>query len=102
MSKHTPGLSVKSPIPARFPAYRIVNEDGETLASVPISASGGSHRLSVMMAASPDMLAALRRSAEGWANAIELGLIPSQHVMTATILRDAALTAIAKAEGGAA
>lgn len=37
---------------------------------------------------------ALRKSAEGWSNAIELGLIPSQHVATAEGLRDDARAAL--------
>ena len=31
---------------------------------------------------------ALERSAKGWGNAIELGLLPRQHVQSAEILRD--------------
>lgn len=54
-------LHVKSPTPARFPAYRIESEAGEVLATVPITASGDSHKLALVMAASPAMLAALQR-----------------------------------------
>jgi hypothetical protein len=43
------------------------------------------------------LVEALRRSAEGWANAIELKLIPPQHVLSATILRDEARAALEKA-----
>ena len=38
--------------------------------------------------------AALEKSREGWANAIELGLIPDRHVTAATILRDDASVAL--------
>lgn len=37
---------------------------------------------------------ALRRSREGWANALELRLLPPQHDHTATILRDEADAAL--------
>ena len=37
---------------------------------------------------------ALRRSTEGWSNALELGLIPDRHRNTAFILRDAGFAAI--------
>jgi len=50
-----------------------------------------------LIAAAPEMLEALKKSAEGWANAIELGIIAKQHVATAEILRDEALAIIAKA-----
>ena len=52
-----------------------------------------------LIAAAPDMLEALRRSAEGWANALELGIIPQRHRNTAEILSDACHAAIAQAEG---
>ncbi len=39
---------------------------------------------------------ALRRSADGWANAIEFGLLPEQHRKTATILCDEARAALAQ------
>lgn len=50
-----------------------------------------------LYAAAPDLFEALTRSAEGWANAVELGLIPPQHRDTARILRDEAWTALSKA-----
>lgn len=34
-----------------------------------------------------------------WANAIELGLIPPQHVASAAVLRDEARAILAKLEG---
>lgn len=40
--------------------------------------------------AAPDLYKALKKSAEGWANALELGLIPEQHRTSASILRDEA------------
>jgi len=46
------------------------------------------------------LVEALRHSAEGWANAIELDLIPSQHLASASILRDEARAAIAAWEAG--
>lgn len=52
-----------------------------------------------LIASAPDLLAVVQRSAEGWANAIELNLIPEQHVPAATILRDEARAAITKAKG---
>ena len=39
---------------------------------------------------------ALRRSREGWENAVELGIIPKQHRITAMILADVARAALAK------
>ncbi|MDM8352856.1 hypothetical protein [Brevundimonas diminuta] len=56
-------------------------------------------RYARLFCAAPDLLAALERSAEGWANALELKLIPPQHRDTATILRDEARAAIARARG---
>lgn len=50
-------LTVKSPRPARFPAYTIESAAGETLATVPITASGDSHKLALAMAAAPALLA---------------------------------------------
>lgn len=52
-------LTVKSPKPARFPAYTIESEAGETLATVPITASGDTHKLALAMASGPAMLKAL-------------------------------------------
>lgn len=52
-----------------------------------------------LFAAAPDLLEALERSAEGWANALELKLIPPQHRVAATVLRDEARAAIARARG---
>lgn len=49
-----------------------------------------------LIAAAPDMVAALKRMAEAWSNAVELGLIPSQHVNTANILRDECLALLAR------
>jgi len=47
------------------------------------------------------LVAALTKSAEGWDNAIELGLIPERHRNTAAILRDEARAALRLArEGG--
>jgi hypothetical protein len=40
------------------------------------------------------LVEAVKRSFEGWANAIELGLIPERHRNTAMILRDDALAAL--------
>lgn len=42
---------------------------------------------------------ALRRSREGWGNAIELDLIPERHRTTAEILRDEAHAALSALEG---
>ncbi|MGX1693178.1 hypothetical protein [Brevundimonas naejangsanensis] len=50
-----------------------------------------------LIAAAPDLFEALKKSAEGWANALEFGLIPPQHRDTATILRDEARAALSKA-----
>ena len=52
-----------------------------------------------LLAAAPDLYGALAKSAEGWANAIELGLIPPQHMAAATVLRDEALAALSRAQG---
>jgi hypothetical protein len=45
------------------------------------------------------LLAALERSTEGWANALELGLIPERHRNTAEILAEQGRAAIAAAKG---
>jgi hypothetical protein len=47
------------------------------------------------------LVEALRKSAEGWANAIELGLLPKQHVLAASVLRDEALAALSAIPGEA-
>ena len=43
-----------------------------------------------------ELVEALRRSREGWENAVELGIIPKQHRITAMILADVARAALAK------
>lgn len=51
---------------------------------------------------SPDVAAlvkALMQSREGWANALELGLIPEQHRTSAAILRDVCSEALARVKG---
>lgn len=53
-----------------------------------------------LIAAAPELLKALKKSAEGWSNAIELDIIPSRHLVSACVLRDEAFAAIAKATGG--
>jgi len=63
-------LTVKSPKPARFPAYTIESEAGETLATVPITASGDSHKLALTMAAGPGLLAALEACVEEMKNTL--------------------------------
>ncbi len=40
------------------------------------------------------LLVALKRSAEGWANAVEMKIILPQHVTSASVLRDEAQAAI--------
>ena len=45
------------------------------------------------------LLAALERSTEGWANALELGLIPERHRNTAEILAEDGRAALAAAKG---
>lgn len=45
------------------------------------------------------LVKALEKSAEGWSNAIELGIIPTSHIASATFIRDAARTALALAKG---
>lgn len=50
-----------------------------------------------LIAAAPDLLAAAKRSLQGWDNAIELAIILPQHRNTATILADELRAAIAKA-----
>ena len=52
-----------------------------------------------LIKAAPRLLAALIRSEEGWRNAIEIGLIPPQHINAARILADEAAAAIAEATG---
>jgi hypothetical protein len=46
------------------------------------------------------LVEALRRSTEGWQNAVELGLIPERHRNTAQILADAGRKALAAWEAG--
>ena len=55
------------------------------------------HANARLIAVAPDLLEALQKSAEGWNNALELGLIPERHRPTAVGLREEALAAIAKA-----
>lgn len=52
-----------------------------------------------LIAAAPELLEAAKKSAEGWDNAIELGIIPKQHIAAAKVMRDELRAAIAKAEG---
>ncbi len=73
------------------PAYAIRCADGDLIAVGCVKGDAD------LFAAAPDLLEALQRSAEGWANAIELGLLPPQHVAAATILRDEARAALSKA-----
>jgi hypothetical protein len=44
-------------------------------------------------------VAALKRSAEGWSNALELNIIASQHRTSAGILRDEARSVLAELKG---
>jgi hypothetical protein len=46
------------------------------------------------------LVAALKRSAEGWSNALELNIIASQHRTSAGILRDEARSVLAELKGG--
>lgn len=59
--------------------------------------SGDDKKYARLFCAAPDLFEALKKSAEGWANALELGLIPPQHRNAATILRDEARAALSKA-----
>lgn len=97
MSAHTPG-------PWKVGDYgRILSLDGQTIevegVALPMVSTPVSKANARLIAAAPEMLKELKRSADGWNNAIELGIIPEEHRMSATILRDAARAAIAKAEG---
>lgn len=47
------------------------------------------------------MREALKKSAEGWANVIEMDLIPPRHVMSASILRDECKAALSASEAKA-
>lgn len=53
-----------------------------------------------LIASLPTLVETLERSHEGWANAIELKLIPPQHIGSATILRDECAAALSLARGG--
>ena len=70
-----------------------------TSTSLPPSRSRESEANARLIAAAPDMYEALRKSAEGWENAIEMGIIAPQHITSATVLRDEARAALAKARG---
>lgn len=43
------------------------------------------------------LIEALRKSSEGWANAIEMGLLPPQHLAAARVLADEGREALRKA-----
>lgn len=49
--------------------------------------------------ASDELLAALEKSYQGWSNAIELSLLPPQHVATAEAMRDELWHVLAKHKG---
>jgi hypothetical protein len=90
-------LIVRSPKPARFPAYTIESEAGEVLASVPITASGNSHKLALAMAAAPELLTVCQ-----WLEAhcrVETGTKGAAHAEEGQRIRLALQAAIAKATG---
>jgi len=88
------GLRVKSPVPSRYPAYRIVSEADELLATVPISASGDSGKLAHAMAAAPEMLDALKGLTHGLPELLKsIGYTDEENLI------GKALAVIAKAEG---
>jgi hypothetical protein len=92
-------LTVKSPKPARFPAYTIESEAGETLASVPIRASGDAGKLAAVMAASPELLAA---ADDLWGSAVPHSRVISGEVRYYEVDRskmNALRAAIEKAKG---
>ena len=49
----------------------------------------------------PELLKALKKSTEGWDNALRMGLIAEEHRTSASLIRDQGYAAIAKAEGRA-
>ena len=52
-----------------------------------------------LIAAAPEMFEALEQSMQAWVNAIELDLLPSQHIKTAEMLIERARAALSKARG---
>lgn len=52
-------------------------------------------RVAALEAANAKLREALKRGTDGWANALELGLIPPNHTTSATFLRDDGLIALA-------
>lgn len=59
-----------------------------------ITERADSEEVTALIAERERLREALTRSGQGWANAIELGLIPPQHRNTAQILADEARTAL--------
>jgi len=66
----------------------------ETIKALLHALAEANERASLLQTENAAMRTCLERSAEGWANAIELKIIPPQHVGSASILRDEALAAL--------
>src|SRR5579862_5960529 len=98
MSSPLPVLFLKNPIPARFPAYQIKSAADETLATVPITASGQSYKLALALAAAPDLLACLEEMLDAFVPTIKSQSRLTQAQGGASIN---ARAAIAKAKGAA-
>ena len=74
--------------------------DPHEISALPISTATGNLldevRAVLAEAGVAELVEALRRSREGWENAVDLGIIPKQHRITAMILADVARAALAK------
>lgn len=104
MAEHTPGPWTVNPWQARVDCG-VIDPDGDLLPVCqmlwPTDYRSEPETLAnaLLIAAAPDLLAAAKRSLQGWDNAIELAIILPQHRNTATILADELRAAIAKATG---
>lgn len=97
MNKHTPGpWRIAEVQPARYPSYPIVNGDGAHVTRVDICAHGRSGADAALIAAAPDLLAALQRATEVMGVLLyEPTIDQSAHEKAIALAR----AAIAKAEG---
>ena len=94
----TPGpWVVRSPKPARYPAYRIETKGGHPIANVPIRANNPASANADLLAAAPELLDQCERAATILHNIIEAGQIGRGY---ATNLADLQAV-IAKARGEA-
>ena len=99
MSAHTPGpWHVKAPQPARYPCYGIFDVTGENLFNVPILASGKAGADAALVAAAPDMLAALEAVVAAIPQPHPASTYEGHYLHAEMLALENARTAIAKAK----